>query len=206
MRILLIVGVLLATSVFAASPNNTVVLAGSTASIIDAGGNAYTIKSGQVAVGGIADATTLNVIEIAYVNGLVWQENSAKLWWSRATPTSSWAGGTSTSPLVGGGLTVSAAISWSAPTANVDGSAITGAVSYNLYQGLTGALAKVQSGIAGGSATVTTGLTPGTTQCFAVTAVVATLESAQSVPVCITLAVPPPPTPVSPTNVTITLK
>jgi Cellulase (glycosyl hydrolase family 5) len=58
------------------SANDTVVKAGSTAAITDASGNLWTITSGgQVAVNGAADTTTANVVEIAYVNGVVWQEN-----------------------------------------------------------------------------------------------------------------------------------
>ncbi|HET6609736.1 MAG TPA: hypothetical protein VFG62_23905, partial [Rhodopila sp.] len=84
------------------SPNDTMVLAGSSGSVTDAGGNAWTITSGgQVAVNGTADMTTANVTELAYVNGNVWQENSANLWWSKTSPTAAWgpAAGTSTSPL-----------------------------------------------------------------------------------------------------------
>src|SRR6185312_7999395 len=52
-----------------ASPNNTVVLAGSKAAITDAAGNAWTITGGgQVVVNGVADTTTGRVIELAYVN------------------------------------------------------------------------------------------------------------------------------------------
>ena len=110
------------------SPSGTVVLAGSGGSIRDAAGNVWTITSGgQVAVNGVADASTGNVVEIAYVNGLVWQEvcsktsfqyfelcfciheaptnkslqNTAKLWYSKTSPTAPWSPtlGTSTSPL-----------------------------------------------------------------------------------------------------------
>ena len=82
------------------SPNDTIVLAGSTAAIQDGKGNAWSITaSGQVAVNGAADATTANVKELAYVNGAVWQENTASLWWSKTLPTDQWAGGSSTSPV-----------------------------------------------------------------------------------------------------------
>jgi len=85
-----------------ASPNDTVVEAGSTAAVIDASGNKWTITSGaQVAVNGVADATTGKLTELAYVNKTIWQENAANLWWSKTTPTASWGPtpGTSTSPL-----------------------------------------------------------------------------------------------------------
>jgi hypothetical protein len=84
------------------SANDTVVLAGSSVSIIDASGNAWTITSGGlVAVNGTADTTTANVTELAYVNGAVWQENASNLWWAKTNPTAAWAPGmgTSTSPL-----------------------------------------------------------------------------------------------------------
>ncbi len=86
----------------APSANDTVVLAGSSAAITDASGNAWTITSGgQVAVNGTADATTANVTELAYVNGTIWQENAASLWWGETAPNSAWspAAGTATSPL-----------------------------------------------------------------------------------------------------------
>ncbi len=85
-----------------ASPNDTVVTAPSTAAITDASGNTWTINSaGQVAINGAADTTTGHVIELAYVNGTIWQENSSKLWWGETTPNASWspAAGTATSPL-----------------------------------------------------------------------------------------------------------
>ena len=87
---------------FIQSPNNTVVLAGSSAAITDASGNAWTITAGgQVAVNGVADTTTNGVIELAYEKGLIWQENGAKLWWSKSSPSAAWGptGGTATSPV-----------------------------------------------------------------------------------------------------------
>src|SRR6185312_4397740 len=85
-----------------ASPNDTVVMAGSASAITDANGNQWTITSGgQVAVNGTADASTANVVELAYVGNEVWQENSAKLWWGKTSTDASWSpnAGTSTSPL-----------------------------------------------------------------------------------------------------------
>jgi hypothetical protein len=94
----------------------------------------------------------------------------------------------------------SATLVWTAPTAFTDGTPISGTITYNVYQGLTGALTKVQSGISGLTVTITTGLTPGTSQCFAVTAVVASVESAQSAQACAAIPVP---TPNSPGQVTV---
>jgi hypothetical protein len=85
-----------------ASANDTAVLAGSVAAITDASGNTWTITAGgQVAVNGVADTTTANVTELAYVNNEVWQENTANLWWGKTSPAASWApaAGTATSPL-----------------------------------------------------------------------------------------------------------
>jgi endoglucanase len=84
------------------SPDNTTVLAKSTAAITDAAGNKWTITaSGQVAVNSVVDATTSNVIELAYEKGVVWQENTAKMWWSKTKPTDAWgpAAGTATTPV-----------------------------------------------------------------------------------------------------------
>lgn len=96
----------------------------------------------------------------------------------------------------------SAAVSWTAPTTNTDGSAIAGTVTYNLYQGLSGALVKVQSAVASTSTTVTTGLTAGTTQCFAVTAVANGMEGPQSTSAC---AAVPFSVPGAPTQVTVVI-
>jgi hypothetical protein len=85
-----------------ASANDTVVKADSTTAITDASGNTWTITSGgQVAVNGTTDTTTSNVIELAYVNGTIWEENSSNLWWGETQPNSSWAQGYAgaTSPL-----------------------------------------------------------------------------------------------------------
>ena len=57
--------------------------------------------NGQVAVNGVVDASTANVIEMAYENGIVWQKNTDNLWWSKTSPTASWDPpyGTSTDPI-----------------------------------------------------------------------------------------------------------
>jgi hypothetical protein len=81
-----------------ASPNNTTFITG----IVDAEGNIWTINdAGLVCVNYVADKTTADVIQLAYVNGDVWQQNSNFLWWYKKTPNSPWlpASGTSKSPL-----------------------------------------------------------------------------------------------------------
>jgi sugar lactone lactonase YvrE len=86
---------------FMQSPDGSVVR-GATGSIVNSYGNAWTITTGgQIAVDGTVDTTTKNVIELAWVNGTIWQENSNHLWWGETQPNASWApaAGTSTSPL-----------------------------------------------------------------------------------------------------------
>ncbi len=83
-----------------ASANDTVVKAGSTAAITDAAGAKWTITGGsQLALNGVADTSTANVTELAYVNGKIWQENSSNLWYGETSPSAGWSAGTSTSPL-----------------------------------------------------------------------------------------------------------
>ena len=75
----------------AASPNDTVVK-GTTGAITDTSGRNWTITAGgQVAINGVADTTTANVIELAYVNATIWQENSSNLWWGETQPNDAWA-------------------------------------------------------------------------------------------------------------------
>jgi len=102
-----------------------------------------------------------------------------------------------------------ASLSWTAPTAYTSGAAFPSgtAITYNLYQGTqvgtaVPSLLKVQSGLTAASATVTVGLTPGTTQCFAVTALVAGIESSQSNQACTAI---PNPVPDAPTQITVVI-
>lgn len=83
-----------------ASADRTTVIAPSASTIIDASGNAWGITaSSQVAVNGVADTATSNVVELAWVNGLLWQCNTASKWYFKASPTSPWSSGTSVNPL-----------------------------------------------------------------------------------------------------------
>jgi hypothetical protein len=82
-----------------------------------------------------------------------------------------------------------ATISFTAPTQRLDGSAITGTVSYRVYQGLKGAAKTAVGTITGTSTTINTGLQPGTEVCWEVTALetiagVAGPESARSNEAC----------------------
>lgn len=92
----------------------------------------------------------------------------------------------------------SATLTWVPPTTNTDGTPITGALTFNVYQGPTGAesTTPVQTGLSGTSATITAGLADGTTVCFKVTAVEGGQESAKSNEACKTF---PAATPNSPT-------
>ena len=87
------------------SANNTVVLAGSGAAITDGSGNVWSIDSfNKVAVNGTEDRNTGGVVELAYVNGTIWQENNDSLWWGKISPNDSWSPdyGTPTSPFAVG--------------------------------------------------------------------------------------------------------
>lgn len=82
-----------------ASPNNTVVNAGSGGSITDAVGNVWTITpSNQIAINGTVDPVTNNVLQLAYVNGVVWQYTGYGLWYSYSSADGSWTE-SATSPL-----------------------------------------------------------------------------------------------------------
>jgi len=83
-----------------ASANNTVIQPGQT--LTDASNNVWGIApDGLVTVNGQEDPTTAGVVEMAYVNGQVWQENNDALWWEKSSPTDIWAPGPGTpnSPL-----------------------------------------------------------------------------------------------------------
>lgn len=81
------------------SPNDTVLAASSTAAITDASGNKWTIVKGIVDKNGVAAGYSSGVVELAYVNGVIWQENASDLWWSWTGTAWSSTNGTSTSPL-----------------------------------------------------------------------------------------------------------
>ncbi|HBK05305.1 MAG TPA: hypothetical protein DDZ81_05505 [Acetobacteraceae bacterium] len=72
------------------SASGTVVRANPGGVIADASGNLWGIAGGRVYVNSVPDQTTSGVIELAYVDGLIWQENSSLLWWSKASPSDPW--------------------------------------------------------------------------------------------------------------------
>lgn len=68
--------------------------------IIDAGGTTFAISAGaQILINGTADTTTSNVIELAYVSHVLWQENAAGNWYNYLGTPGSYGGPTTTSPL-----------------------------------------------------------------------------------------------------------
>lgn len=76
---------------------------GPSASIVDNLGNVFFITAGgQVNINGTVDGTTSNVIELAYVNQVLWQENAAGNWYNYLGTPGSYGGPTTTSPVTGG--------------------------------------------------------------------------------------------------------
>ncbi|MDQ2762575.1 MAG: hypothetical protein M3Y22_03515 [Pseudomonadota bacterium] len=75
------------------SANDTVIGANDNAAVItDASGHTWTIgASGAALIDGLSAGYTANVARLAYVNGIVWQENSAGNWWQWNG--AGWAGG-----------------------------------------------------------------------------------------------------------------
>ena len=59
---------------------------------------------GQVAVNGLVDPTTARVTALAYENGVIWQENADRLWWSKTSPSAPWSPtyGTTRNPIQSG--------------------------------------------------------------------------------------------------------
>jgi hypothetical protein len=78
-----------------ASPSGTTIKSASAAPIIDQNGNAWSLVQSasnglQIAVNGIVDAPTANVVLLETLNGAMDQENSAGNWYSETTPNDSW--------------------------------------------------------------------------------------------------------------------
>lgn len=95
-----------------------------------------------------------------------------------------------------------AVITFAAPTTYTDGSQIAAgtAITYDVYQAPQGQTLVRVATITGTTTTITTGLTPGQTFCFAVTAVINGLASDRSNQACKLSAFPVP------NAVTITVK
>ena len=86
------------------------------------------------------------------------------------------------------GATPTATLSWTPPTTNTDGTPVKGPLTFNIYQSTTSGgegTTPAVKGLIGSSASVTTGLQPGTTYYWTATAVDANgVESAQTNEVC----------------------
>ena len=80
----------------APSASGTEITTASASPIIDHSGNAWTLVQSatnglQIAVNGIVDGPTANVMLLETLNGAMDQENSAGNWYSETTPNNSWA-------------------------------------------------------------------------------------------------------------------
>ncbi|WP_428532685.1 hypothetical protein [Rhodopila sp.] len=89
---------------------------GSGGGLTDANGNYWTLgapggRGEQVIVDGAVDPTTANVVEMALVSGVIWQENSAGLWYSKTAPSGAWSAGTTLNPFNGSGR-VPSSLTW----------------------------------------------------------------------------------------------
>jgi hypothetical protein len=110
----------------APSPDGTVFNALSTAPIIDAAGNSWTIgANGVVAVNGAPDLSTFGVVALEYVGGKMWQSNGT-VWYSKDVPI--WTAGEGP---------FAAVLSWTPPTTNADGTPITELTGYVVSYGLS---------------------------------------------------------------------
>lgn len=88
---------------------------GAATPIVDAGGEIWSIDvNKQVAVNGADDATTANVVALAFVDGKVWQQNDAGNWWSKTLPTDQWTSAASPLPVTASATSTQPAISVSA--------------------------------------------------------------------------------------------
>ena len=89
------------------SANDTTLAAGSASALVDANGNVWGLKKldnalgYQVTVDGAVDPTTANLVQLAIVNGTIWQQNTAGNWYSKTTPASRWTAPTTTDPITG---------------------------------------------------------------------------------------------------------
>jgi hypothetical protein len=72
-----------ATSPLATSASDMVISPTSASAVVDADGNSWAITSdGTVYEDGAAAGYSANVTQLAYVGGVIWQENASNLWWS----------------------------------------------------------------------------------------------------------------------------
>jgi hypothetical protein len=94
-----------------------------------------------------------------------------------------------------------ATITWTAVTQDTSGATISIPITYNVYRGPTSAMVKIVTGAV--SPYIDNNVVSGVSYCWAVTSQDANGESAQSNPVCLTIALPPSANkPATPANVT----
>lgn len=88
------------------SPSGTVVTKTTDPAIINSVGEKWTLVDGgttvglQVAVNGVVDRGTQKVVQLKYVNHVLWQQNVNGLWWGKGKASDAWTptNGTSTAP------------------------------------------------------------------------------------------------------------
>lgn len=121
----------LASYQVATSPSPSGTTIPSATQIVDSNGNVWTLVTGVVIENGRAAGYSANVILLLYYNGVIYQENSAKGWWSWSGSTWIAASGDPRGPSVTNGQCGSAngASLTSVPTANLCASGIASAVS-----------------------------------------------------------------------------
>ena len=94
-----------------------------------------------------------------------------------------------------------AVLNWTATTQDDSGATITSPVTYNVYQGVSGAAKTLtQSGVTATTFTATTGLTGGSTVCWEVSAIAGGVEGPHSAEACKTFPVAKP---LAPTALTV---
>ena len=94
-------------------------------------------------------------------------------------------------------------VAWVAPTQNTDGTAINGALTYQLYVGASGKETSFGSPVSASPFVITPTPAPGSNVCVQVTAIANGVESARSTEACTTI---PYPTPNFPAVITIVIK
>jgi mannan endo-1,4-beta-mannosidase len=88
------------TAIIGGASANLTTIAPATGFFVDNSSNRWTITTGgQVAVNGVVDATTSNVVEMAWITAVIWYENSSGLWFSKTAAAQPWSAGTIVSPL-----------------------------------------------------------------------------------------------------------
>ena len=99
-----------------ASPNLTSVTT-TTSSFIDLAGNRWSFTTaGLVVLNGVVDPTSSGTVGLAWVNNVIWYNNSSGLWFSKTTAAGTWSTGTATSPFAN--LPTVAIISFASPSPN----------------------------------------------------------------------------------------